>query len=422
MGVAWLALWALIAASRTDDVSTWIEILGSPRYAERQRAAQTLLELRSDALPALRDALDSPDPEIRDRAASLIDTIEAMELIRPTPIRLDYQERPLVDVVRDIGRQSGISLRLPSAPSSLAELSRQPITLVSREPVPFWKAVELLGDATKLEVRIEDRTERQGSETLVSLGTDRRKPRAVDADGVVRAELIDIVRRGDSMAAAIRLRAEPRLRLRISEPPADLSAIDEQGETLLGSFEPNRGAMDEGFADGDRNGGVTLWVPLKRPSGGTTMRLSGSVPIALAVRRTEPTLVVPFSEAEGRWQVLGDVVVHMRRQPTTPGATQGVLSIRIASLDNDPDAPLDLSDDQIEVVDGRGDPLPQYPGGSVYMWGGGPGFNRRFARPWGNRTYTHGLDDDRQPAELRYYELRQTGTVIRFDFRDVPVP
>jgi WD40 repeat protein len=59
----------------TGEVQRLIDQLGSPRFAERAAATQRLEEFGRVALPGLREALKSLDPEVRERARSVIQSL-----------------------------------------------------------------------------------------------------------------------------------------------------------------------------------------------------------------------------------------------------------------------------------------------------------------------------------------------------------
>src|SRR5690348_11567137 len=101
MGVALLlGLVCGVAAAGPDaeagpDPATLVERLGAPRYAEREEAAKALERSGAAAVPALRAARKARDPEVRARAAALLERIESGLMVRPTTVRLDYRDRPL---------------------------------------------------------------------------------------------------------------------------------------------------------------------------------------------------------------------------------------------------------------------------------------------------------------------------------------
>src|SRR5690349_13024428 len=67
---------AVRAAPADDEVGRLIGQLGSEDYVPREAASRRLEDIGEPALPALRQALASPDPEVRRRAGDLVALIE----------------------------------------------------------------------------------------------------------------------------------------------------------------------------------------------------------------------------------------------------------------------------------------------------------------------------------------------------------
>lgn len=60
-------------ASRPESAAqALVELLGSPRYEQREKAAEALRAMKRGAIEALQDALGDEDPEISFRAANLL--------------------------------------------------------------------------------------------------------------------------------------------------------------------------------------------------------------------------------------------------------------------------------------------------------------------------------------------------------------
>src|SRR5262245_28972461 len=97
---------------RRADLGRLVTQLGAPRYARREAASQSLEDLGRPALPALRAARGSRDPEIRTRASGLVQKIEGSLLTQATRVRLDFDRAPLTDVVRSLGQQAGFKVAL----------------------------------------------------------------------------------------------------------------------------------------------------------------------------------------------------------------------------------------------------------------------------------------------------------------------
>ncbi len=89
------------------DPSALVLQLGAARFAEREAAAGALLRLGRMALPALGGVRNSRDPEVRVRAALLVQKIEDALLTQPTRVRLDFDNVPLPEVARSLRRKPG---------------------------------------------------------------------------------------------------------------------------------------------------------------------------------------------------------------------------------------------------------------------------------------------------------------------------
>jgi hypothetical protein len=90
-----LALIVLIGQVPSAESAVLVDRLGSPRYAEREAAADDLERLGRQAIPALRAARDARDLEIRTRALALVNKIEGALLTQPTLVTLDFEDQPL---------------------------------------------------------------------------------------------------------------------------------------------------------------------------------------------------------------------------------------------------------------------------------------------------------------------------------------
>src|SRR4051794_16980366 len=103
-------------APRSDLIPKLIAQLGGRKFKDRESATQELNALGAAALPALRQAAQTKDPEIRQRAEVLVrqieQRVEAAQLLEPKRIHLAYTDVPLVTAVTDLGNKTGLDLRL----------------------------------------------------------------------------------------------------------------------------------------------------------------------------------------------------------------------------------------------------------------------------------------------------------------------
>jgi vacuolar-type H+-ATPase subunit H len=63
--------------AESEEMKRSIDQLGSDRFKDREQATQELSKLGKSALPSLKEAAKSRDPEVRRRAQQLIERMEA---------------------------------------------------------------------------------------------------------------------------------------------------------------------------------------------------------------------------------------------------------------------------------------------------------------------------------------------------------
>jgi hypothetical protein len=136
-----------------DVVAGLVEQLGDPDYAKREDASRRLAEIGPAALPALREATASGDPEVARRADVLITRItrrvENEKLLAPTLVAVEAENAPLAAVLADLSEQSGYELAV-AGPTPRDVLATRVTVKTGR--VPFWEAVLATCDAAGLRI------------------------------------------------------------------------------------------------------------------------------------------------------------------------------------------------------------------------------------------------------------------------------
>jgi hypothetical protein len=203
MMIAAVAMAMLLGWAPDEGPAELVARLGSPRFADREAAADSLRRLGPPALPALREARSGRDLETRIRASALFDEIESGTFLQPTLVRLDFQDRPLSEVVEEIGQRAGVAFDSGDEQS----MSRRPlersswpdrrISLEAPEPLPFWEAIDRLCRAGGLR-RLYPQQFHGFSEPLhrLILAPGTATPPKSDA-GPFRVELLRICRERD---------------------------------------------------------------------------------------------------------------------------------------------------------------------------------------------------------------------------------
>ena len=131
--------------------------LGSDEFAQREAAVAALEKAGAGAIPALREALKSSDPEVRQRAASILTklqrAVDSSGKLAPKKIALNYQDLPLGTALSDFKARSGLNITFDM--KRIANPLRK-VTCVTGE-VPLWEALDAFCTAAELkeEFRLE---------------------------------------------------------------------------------------------------------------------------------------------------------------------------------------------------------------------------------------------------------------------------
>jgi hypothetical protein len=438
----------------SSECSTLVARLGSARYAEREAAEAALERLGRAALPALRASRDSRDPEVRSRAAALIQRIEGALLTQPTLIALDFTDRSLPDVLKSIGDQAGIKLAI--FPDQVAIGAGKTITWREPAPLPFWKALDRLCQIGQLQYNLSGMHGFPANREAVFplfVGTNRPQGPISD-DGPFRINLVSLhyqrdvsfvapsgtipANRGrrnmfgppgdaldpghvvnEQFTAQLQIAAEPRLSLTQNGPLRVLEAVDDQGQSLLlpssGGPLTQRYAAYFGMTAGST---FHLPVPLRRPEhpGKTILKLRGVLPVMVATRKPNP-LVIPLTEADGKAFHNDEVTLNVDDVRTNPNSRQMSIELTIqpaASTGANAPAAAEFGaqrpetyQQQIEVVDAQGRPIPWYHSSDAE----------------GSRmTMTLTPHNQGAPTELRYYAMAKAATEVDFAFTNLPMP
>lgn len=477
MSLAKFVLVALVGLAPADDPRSLVGRLGAPRYAEREAAAESLRALGRDALASLREARESPDPEVRARAATLVEEIETGLMVQPTRVKLEYRDRTIAEVAKSLGDQAGLTINLiPEGPAWNARR----ITLVEAAPVPLWEALDAFGRVAQVHLLpgaqgmgIVGQASQPAVINAISATTppgpsDVSGPFRVSASklryarerdftpglggmpGMVVNNGVVIPRPpvppaqgaggGDDGAAGVavetffidlQLMAEPRMTIAQEGLPRLTEAVDEKGRSLLPPESGNPFHHYSGYNAMPIPGGssVQLSFPLSMPSapGANIKRLKGSIPVVVMARKDEP-LVVPLTERNKTFQN-GQVTItvhEVKRDPNQPFTTLE-MTVKLASRGAQQPFQQGFAaelmtfrnhpgnpQNQVEIVDSQGRPYPQW-----FAFNAQPGND-------GTRLTLRLMQLDQNalgpPAEIRFYEMARATTEVSFELTDVPMP
>jgi hypothetical protein len=139
----------LIAFQGADDPAPadLIRQLGTTQFSDREEAGAALIKIGPAALPAVKKACESGDPEVRLRAETLISRVKAGEVLNATRITLELRDRPLAEVAEEIAKASGMRIR-PGVSGRNRPVDptwpQRRVTLEAAKPIPFLQFVDRL--------------------------------------------------------------------------------------------------------------------------------------------------------------------------------------------------------------------------------------------------------------------------------------
>jgi hypothetical protein len=441
VGACLVPLMTLVLAI-SPDAAALVTRLGSGTFAEREESAKALEAMGREALPALEDALRSPDAEVRSRVWSIWERIQKGLLVRPLMVRLEREPRPLIDVVRSIGEQGGFSLQVSQHGSEHLVSAREP------QPIAFWEAVDRLGlvgghfmisnpgggHFPTLEFGgAEDASPStiSGPFRIKLKGLHDHRDRSMIVGPWLRIDemnqRIPILRTAKEREARfyieLGMMIEPRMWFTQEGPARAIEAVDDLGQSLVRRDTTRVEADHSLFYNG---GGVTqgqtqLDLAMLDKPGRSIVRLRGSIPVAIQVRKPVPALEIPLPATKGQAFAHEDAVFTVREFREDNRGTAIVLDVR-ANLDRfELPAGRDgeivssrlqcLSSHQVEIVDADGDVLAEHGGGGTSP----DGHSWMSLVVWKNRTKT-------RPARFRYYRMVRAFTDVAFEFRNIPMP
>ena len=426
-----------------------VDRLVSEDFEGRVAAAEALERLGPLAVPTLLDARSAADPRLRRRALLVLDRIGAGRATRPTEVVLDFDDRPLPEVIATLNRRHGFDLALwlipdrrrgefrfgPEAadPALERDVLGRRITLQAPEPVPFWEAIERLGRAggLRLEASPRDRLGPRtkpfrlfpgfgGSEFGSNAGTIRAVVRSV-GPGRPDAEDLDV---------ALAIIPEPGLAVATTGPAAIDLAVDDRDRSLL----PRAPAFAAGRGQGPvllgGQGESSVILRLDRPAGTRSIaRLRGSIPVSLTARKPGP-MSIPLDDAAGRtFRVdgLAVLVQQVDRDPETDRAVGIDLGIVPIGPGVDWEWPYLIRDEAEEYLDRFG--LYDAEGrvlnasGHRLMMAGIAFVLLRFdITPVGpDGGFNPALGGNQSASELRVFDIEESTLDVPFDFRNLPI-
>ncbi len=385
-------------------------------------------------------------------------------LTDPAKIVLDFRDRTVSEVVQEIEKRSGETVKAYGFAATKGEVGKsrfeppdlswraRKVTLESSEPVPFWQAIDRLAKAGRVKYRIAHFGNTGALYTGVIFEGEGSPPGLADSSGPFRVGMLGIreshettlVRRvsarstpsrismpnarlalaprgGGSMYAELDVAAEPGLVCRRDGPLEVIEVVDEFGRDLRLPAQEEGAKAYQVFAGLGAEMAPLLRIPLKRFEPGvksrTIKKLRGRIPVEIGRLQPKPAVTIPLGNSEGKTFQGGGVEFKVEKDETEPG---GLIKLAINGQLLGQEEPnrrgarvTSLMTYQISVVDAQGQAVSFQSSSS-----GGDGD--------GALSFTYEYDPkmawSKPPAEFRYYDLDRVSWKIPFKFDEVPLP
>jgi hypothetical protein len=476
----------VLSLAAAPDAAALVGQLGANDFTARVEAVRALEQMGAAALPALDAARDAEDPRIRLRLQALREAIARSgardRLTRPTELRLDFHDRPLIEVIAALNdryplglildlepdRRHGMVFLGPGDVERMDWARQQKITLEAPLPVPFWHAIDGHCRAARLTYDLEPDTAfgaQQGGfrlvpdrgETVLASDSGPYRVHVVAPRGTRDGAFLDFPgQNGPEPPAAARVgKSTVKVRMVVVPEPGLLirpdgaavleEAIDDSGRAL--ELEPVQPAAPQPARNthplGPRFDSFEHELALRfpTPSSRRIARLRGTLPVTVVTRRPGP-LVIPLKDAEGRSYGNDEVTIQVHELKAFTSPERKIESTRLEATVrwNHPESgdarstdelPGKRAADHLRLADALGHEVATGPN---HMTGINEAGAERVvvsflgivggspdANPDLRRVHAETGRRMSMPVELRYYALMQTTVKVRFDFRDIPI-
>jgi hypothetical protein len=403
-------------------VERLIEQLGSPDFKTRESANKVLAERGGDALPALRNALPHPDPEVRQRLSKLIADAERVQLLAPKRVSVKFHQTPISEAMAELTRQTGYRIVLQSA-------GPQQLVTLQMDNAPFWEVFDKVCAQNGLVMQQYN----DGSGGLMVYAqnaivpfVDYRGPFRLSASSfqyyksnsfatVPLNQLAGAGPRAEQLTFMFSVVAEPKLPILGLGQPQLTQAVDDLGNSLMPNVMNRLVESQSGYTYyGYRN---FIWQ--------TQVQLGGSMGSARSVKLLRGTLPVTLLAEQKPEIVIDDILQVKGKKFDGPEASleienvteagnifQVAMTARNAGATNDYNWYNSLQQ-RLELVDDKGNKFQPY------------GLNTRNVSPTsmqGTVMFSQPGGQVGKPVKLTYYGWVLLQHQVEFEFRDLPLP
>jgi hypothetical protein len=416
------------------SVERLIDQLGSRDFRTREAASRALGALGIEALPALRKGRSHSDPEVRRRLDELIPPLERAVTLMPRRVSLHVTNKPIREVIAEIGRQTGY--KLATWPDGAANDERGKLLYTFHfDRLPFWEALDRVCEASGIVLQ-----QNWGDEQLRLFFQDSYVPFTFyDGPFKVVATGFNYSRNNsfgqlprhpaqqfqpgmqnfESLQVNFLIAVEPKLPIIRPGMVRLTEAVDEEGNSMLppASAGGNNWAVSHYYGGYYRNYLHQTQANLLWPSktSRTVKRIRGVVPVTLLADQ-KPTLITDkLLTSKGKKFTVGSATFHIEELTEMPGKQYQIkMSVTEDAKDNLQDySRIQSLQQRLEVQDDKGQKEQFY--FNMFNWNG---------PSHGQVTFTVQPSPGKAhpPSRLVYYSWSLLEHEVAFEFRNLPLP
>lgn len=410
-------------------VEQLIQQLGDTDFRKRDEAGRQLEAMGPAILPALQKAQKHEDPEVRRRAAELMPSLELAALMAPKRVSLDIRRKPIRQVLDEVSRQTGYKIEC------FVNNEQQPFDF-QIDNQPFWPALDQICTQSGLMLQQgygDDRLRLHPQEGHVPFICYDGPVRLV-ANSIQHYRTIDFsflprtpqgTRRSDNLTLTFSLFLEPRMPLLGMGEVRLTAAYDDEKQSMV-PLRPAEGVdpwagrrWTSRYGNGYRSYTQQTQVSLLRPSekAQSVKLIQGTIPVLLLADQKAEVVSDNILAAKGKKAKAGTASFAIEDVTETPNKQYQIKMTITEQAKEDPNDHTWINSlyQRIELQDAEGNKY-QMSGNSF----GGNGPNHA------NVTFTYSNPGNNAklgpPAKLIYYNWSTLQHVVRFEFRDLPLP
>jgi hypothetical protein len=411
-------------APARPPVRQLIDQLGDRNYARRRQAEDGLRAEGARALPALKQALDHPDAEVRRRVRELVPALETQALLGPKRVTLKLTERPVGEALDEIARQTGYKIDLGTVPPGAYSFDLKEAT--------FWEALDRVGrDAgLVLEPPAWDQrlrlTKRPGHTAHVC----RDGPIRFTADSIqlyrelefgLAGPAAEAPKRSEALTLNFTVYAEPKLPILGVGEPRLTAAYDNEKRSLLPPPDAGAAPRVNSFSGGSSYGNlgrsyslrvrVRLCPPSATATGIAVVR--GTLPLNLLVAQNPTVLADNLLADKGKPTKVGAAAFAVEEAIRRPNGVEVKLQVALAGAGAGGLTWAQTLPQRLEVQDAKGG---TYSVANCGWRGSDPG---HFAL---NLLFDAAGAELGPPRKLVYREWVTREHLASFEFKELPLP